>query len=79
MQRSNAEKAGTQALEKQLKDDGGELLNLPECVVPMLQASINLKDLYRAIEDDGLVIETIFTRCGFSLFGITRRLRRGAD
>ena len=71
MQRSNEKKAELQALEEQLKDDDGELLNLHAWVPPMLHASINLKDLYRAIEDDGLVVETIFTTCGFSLFGIT--------
>ena len=29
------------------------------------------KDLYRAIEDESLVVETVFTTRGFSLFGIT--------
>ena len=71
MQRSNEEEAELQALEEQLNDDEGELLNLHQWAVPMLQASINLKDLYRAIGDDGLVVETVFTTCGFSLFGIT--------
>ncbi len=71
MQRSDEENAELQALEEELKDDEGDLLNLHEWVVPMLQASTNLKDLYRAIEDDGLVVETVFTTCGFSLFGIT--------
>ena len=64
MQQSNEEKAKLQGLEEQLKDDDGELLNLREWVAPMLQASINLKDLYRAIGDDSLVIETVFTTCG---------------
>ena len=40
-------------------------------VVPMLEASINLKDLYRAIGDDGLVVEAVFTTCGLTLFGIS--------
>ena len=69
--RSDEEKAELQALEDQLKDDQGELSILHNWVVPMLQASINPKDLYRAIEDDGLVVETVFTPRGFSLFGIT--------
>ena len=75
MQRSSEERAELQAelqaLEEQLKDDDGHLLNLHEWIVPMLQASINPKDLYRAIEDHGLVVQTVLTARGFSLFGIT--------
>ena len=71
MQRNNEEKAELQALEEQLKDDHRELPNLHQWVVPMLQAPINPIDLYRAIEDDCLVVETVFTVFGFSLFGIT--------
>ena len=71
MQRNREEIAELQALEEQLKDDHRELSNLHEWVVPMLQASINPMDLYRAIGDDCLVVETVFTVYGFSLFGIT--------